>query len=349
MITADESKADDVDQNATDHRHATEPEPHAHLPMGFTAPPHDIEAEQALLGAIMVNNEALEQPAEYLTPEHFYEPVHVSIFDIMLKLRAEERIIDHVTLGSAFQNDSRLADVDGRRYLAGLARAAECILNANDYARLIFDLAQRRFLGGICEQAMNAAMDPTLTLASDWKVIADRVTSSIGEISISEPHDRSWGGGEVVEQLKAKLLLRKSKVSTGYRSLDEALHGGMRLGCIYGLDAPPKSNKTSALSGIQRGALISGVKTHFFSLEQNPTDLALREFCGDTDTPFEWMEDEKNAEAAVAKLDAWYAANPYFQGAQFDHVPGISIDDLLIRMNRSLIDHGTTVFFIDYH
>jgi len=324
-------------------------EAYGRLPFGFQAPPHNLEAEQALLGAIMVNDSTLADAAEFLKPEHFYEPVHQSIFEVMLKTHQDGLLVDHVTLASAFETDERLAQVNGSRYLAGLAQAAITILNTQDYARLIFDLAQRRALAAICQEGLNAAMDPSLTVASEWKGIAHRITSSIEDISITEPHDRSWDGMTVINHLKERLLESSPKVSTGYACLDAALGGGLRPGCIYGFDAPPKSNKTSVLSGVQRGALISGVKTHFFSLEQSPTDLVAREFCGDTNTPLAWLEDKANADLAVARLDAWAVTNPYFEHAKFDHVPGITIDDLLIRMNRSMIDHGTRVFFIDYY
>ncbi len=102
----------------------------ARAPVGFRTQPHNIDAEQALLGAILVNNEAYHRVADFLRPEHFYEPVHGRIFEAITRLIESARVADHVTLKVAFDEDEALRELDGAQYLARLARAAETILNA---------------------------------------------------------------------------------------------------------------------------------------------------------------------------------------------------------------------------
>src|ERR671918_678869 len=133
----------------------------ARTPVGFRTQPHNIDAEQALLGAVLVNNEAYHRVGEYLRPEHFYEPVHGRIFEAVTRLIERGRLADHVTLKVAFDQDEGLRDLDGARYLARLARAAETILNAEDYGRLLHDLALRRGLIHVGEATVNKAYDPT--------------------------------------------------------------------------------------------------------------------------------------------------------------------------------------------
>ena len=134
----------------------------ARLPAGFRTQPHNVEAEQALLGAILINNEAYHRVAEFLRPEYFYEPVHGRIFEAMTRLVEQGRLADHVTLKVAFDHDEALRDLDGAQYLARLARAAETILNAEDYGRLLDDLSLKRGLIRVGEEVVNKAYDPSV-------------------------------------------------------------------------------------------------------------------------------------------------------------------------------------------
>ena len=131
-------------------------------PAGFRTQPHNIEAEQALLGAILINNEAYHRVSEFLRAEHFYEPVHGRIFATMHRLIESGRLADHVTLKVAFQDDEALRELDGAQYLARLARAAESIINAEDYGRLLHDLALKRGLIHVGEELVNKAYDASL-------------------------------------------------------------------------------------------------------------------------------------------------------------------------------------------
>lgn len=324
----------------------------ASLPLGFQSPPHNIEAEQGLLGAIMINNEAFDRVGDYLQPHHFYEPVHSRIFHAITEIIRDGRVANHITMKTAFDADESLKELDGARYLAGLARAAETILNAEDYGRVIFELAQKRFLADICRDAMNAAMTTDWDVeACDWKTIRSRLLGDIEKINVDEPMDRSWSREQVLNMLGARLSESPPKVSTGFDCLDEGLDGGLRYGCVYGIVAPPKSGKTTTLTGIYEGVLRAGQKAHMFSLEQAVDELLLREVCGQYNVSFDWMEDPENRDRAMT-LIMRFMNDPKNQRTmalgRYDHVPGIAIDQLLIRMAHSMIDHGTKVFIIDY-
>ncbi|HZD25178.1 MAG TPA: DnaB-like helicase N-terminal domain-containing protein, partial [Alphaproteobacteria bacterium] len=97
--------------------------PRADAP-GFRAAPQNMEAEQALLGAVLVNNEAINKVTDFLLAEHFHEPVHQRIFAACLKLVERGQIANPVTLKHYFDQDDALADVGGAQYLARLAGAA---------------------------------------------------------------------------------------------------------------------------------------------------------------------------------------------------------------------------------
>lgn len=121
--------------------------------------PHNIEAEQALLGAILVNNEALHQVTDGLLPEHFYEPVHQKIFEAIRRHHDRGLIANPVTLKNYFETDATFKEIGGGAYLAKLAGAAVAIINVAEYSRLLLDLAQKRHLILIGEEVVNSAYD----------------------------------------------------------------------------------------------------------------------------------------------------------------------------------------------
>ena len=128
----------------------------------FRTLPHNLEAEQALLGAILINNEAINHVAAFLEPVHFYLPVHGRIFEAVLKMIERGQIASPVTLKHYFDNDDSLSEVGGAQYLARLAGSAVTIINAEHYGRAILDLALRRDLIGIGEEMVNQAYDASL-------------------------------------------------------------------------------------------------------------------------------------------------------------------------------------------
>jgi replicative DNA helicase len=109
-------------------------------------PPANTEAEQALLGAILINNTAYGRVAEFLLPEHFANPVHGRIYAALGKLIERGQIANPITLKNLFDQDGALAEIGGAQYLARLAEAAVTIINAEHYGRTIHDLHLRREL-----------------------------------------------------------------------------------------------------------------------------------------------------------------------------------------------------------
>ncbi len=124
-------------------------------------PPQNIEAEQAVLGAILVNNKALEKVSEFLKPEHFVHPVHAKIYDTCRNMIDQGRIADTVTLKPLFIHDENIKEIGGIEYLAKLAGASTRIVNVADYGRTIFDAYLRRQLIEVGTNVVNNAFDTT--------------------------------------------------------------------------------------------------------------------------------------------------------------------------------------------
>src|ERR1700716_526878 len=130
----------------------------------YRSAPHNIEAEQALLGAILVNNEAFYRVSDFLEPRHFYETLHQRIFEIAASLVRAGKVASPVTL-KTFLPDADIGGLTGSQYLARLAAEATTVINALDYGRTIYDLSIRRALIVIGEDVVNAAYDAPVDLA----------------------------------------------------------------------------------------------------------------------------------------------------------------------------------------
>lgn len=126
----------------------------------FRSAPHNLEAEQALLGAMLINNEAHDRVAGFLEPQHFYDPLHQQIYETAAKLIAAGKQATPITLKTFFTSSE---PIDGSltiaQYLGRLAANAATIINARDYGRTIYDLATRRQLIVIGQDMVNVAYE----------------------------------------------------------------------------------------------------------------------------------------------------------------------------------------------
>jgi replicative DNA helicase len=137
--------------NAEPQRTSFEQEAYRHAP-------YDIEVEQALLGAVLVDNRVLERISAVLTPDHLYDPLHQRVFKTMLALNRDVEITP-LTLNAAMKADPGLIEVGGHAYLAGLASACPAMPNVRDYAHILLDRAVRRKLVQVANDTAERACD----------------------------------------------------------------------------------------------------------------------------------------------------------------------------------------------
>jgi replicative DNA helicase len=123
----------------------------------YREPPHNIEAEQALLGAVLINNDAYHRVADFLKTNHFFEPLHGTIFEVMSELIRSNKIANPITLKTFLPATLDIAGLSVAQYLARLAAEATTVINAADYGRTVYDLAVRRELIKIAEDMLNDA------------------------------------------------------------------------------------------------------------------------------------------------------------------------------------------------
>jgi replicative DNA helicase len=127
--------------------------------------PNNIEAEQALLGAILVNNDAFYRVSDFLKAGHFYEPLHRKIFEVAAELIRMGKVATPITLKTFLPADEKVGDMTVAQYVVRLAVEAVTVVNATDYGRAIYDLATRRALITVGEDMVNIAYDAPVDMA----------------------------------------------------------------------------------------------------------------------------------------------------------------------------------------
>ena len=334
------------------------------LPAGFRSQPHNIEAEQALLGAVLINNEAYHRVSEYLRPEHFYEPVHRRIFEAITRMIEGGRLADHVTLKVAFDEDEALRELDGARYLSGLARAAETILNAEDYGRLLHDLAMKRGLIHVGEEVVNRAFDPTLPETG-----RDQIEKAEQQLFMLAQEGEVEGGFKgfpnvltsTITMIEAAFLQKEqiTGVPTGLDAMDERL-GGLQPSDLIILAARPSMGKTAlAINMAANAAARKAVgkyresleSDHYavaiFSLEMSAEQLTMRLLSTEARIGGDDLRRGKLDDAdfkKVVQASQSLASRPLF----IDDTPALSVAALRTRARRLMRRHGLSLIVVDY-
>jgi replicative DNA helicase len=217
--------------DSTARRQAGEPLP------AYRRAPHNIEAEQALLGAILVNNEALYRVSDFLEPHHFFEPIHQQIYDHLRTLVRTGKVASPITLKTFLPGDLDIAGLTVAQYLARLAAEATTIINAADYGRAVYDLALRRDLISIGEDMVNLAYTaPVDSMPRDQIEQAERRLYELAEIG-------HYGGG--FQKFETALTT----------ALDMAAHAYQRDGKLSGL-ATELLDLDSKMGGLQKSDLV---------------------------------------------------------------------------------------------
>ena len=194
--------------------------------------PQNLEAEQGLLGALMIDNRALEKVSDFLQPYHFFAPVHQRLYAAILKLVERGQTAGPVTLKNYFEKDGDLQHVGGAEYLSDLATSVITLINAGDYGRTIYDLYLRRELIALCQETLQDAYHSRLVHEHG---AADIIEQTEGRLfRLAEMGGTGGGVQTLYEALRqaaesAQLAFNRgggvTGVTTGLRSLDRRLGG----------------------------------------------------------------------------------------------------------------------------
>jgi replicative DNA helicase len=257
-------------------------------------PPANIQAEQALLGAVLANNRAYERIAEFLAPEHFADPIHGRIYRAIVRRIEAGQLADAVTLKAEFEHSGVLEEVGGSAYLAQLLAAMVGIINASEYGRAIHDAWLRRQLIEVGETVVNNAfgadpeLDGTAQIEAAEQVLFQLATNGAvagGFMTVERALIEAIRGAERAFKRAGHV----SGLTTGLRDLDAKM-GGLHPSDLVILAGRPGMGKTSlatkvavsasrALLAQDRAAdpnAVPKATVAVFSLEMSADQLATR-------------------------------------------------------------------------
>ena len=218
------------------------------------AAPHNIEAEQAILGALMVNNDVYDRVSSIIEPHHFFDPLHGRIFETAGRRIAKNALATPVTLKPFFEADPAMVEIGGPAYLARLAGSAVSIFNVRDYAQTVYDLALRRDLIRIGEEISAKATSVEVdSEPSDQIVDAEQQLYTLGEKGKYEGGFQSFlkAATEAVDVANAAYQREGglAGISTGLMDMDKKL-GGLHPSDLLILAGRPSMGKTSLATNI---------------------------------------------------------------------------------------------------
>ena len=322
----------------------------------------NIEAEQAVLGTIILNNEYLNRVSEFLREEHFYEPAHRNIFtQILHNVEKVHIVANQVTLKQFFESDPAIKSAGGALYLSTLLASASSIIDISDYGRLIHDLALKRELSMVGEDIVNRVYK------------ADGKTSATEQIEMAESHlfklsEHGNGRSDFrsisvsLKETLDKTVIAKGRdshisgVSTGLADLDKIL-SGMQQSDLIILAGRPSMGKTALGINIAVNSCkflnrdIEEQKDKkavgFFSLEMSSDQLAARILSMETSinaTKFRTGQLSESEWEVVAARSAEISKMPLF----IDDTPALSISAIRTRARRMVRKHNLSLLIIDY-
>ena len=332
----------------------------------YRTAPHNLEAEQALLGAILVNNEACDRVTSFLEAKHFYEGVHARIFEAAATLIRSGKLVTPVTLKTFFEADETLNEIGGPAYLARLAASAATIINADQYGRTIYELAQRRELINIGTDIVNDSFD--MDVETSARDLIERAEQSLFEIAETGKYGQGFQpfGAALTEAVDMAAAAYErdgglSGISCGLTDLDEKL-GGLQASDLIILAGRPAMGKTSLATNIAyhvaknyevehkadgSAHVRNGGVVAFFSLEMSSEQLATRILSEQAEISSEKIRRGKIGEDEFHRL---VEVSQELQSLPLyiDDTGGITIAQLAARARRLKRQRGLGLIVVDY-
>ncbi len=321
--------------------------------------PHNQEAEQGLLGALLVDNRTLEHISDFLRPIHFYVPAHARIYEAITIVVERGQTASPVTLKNYFEKDADLSDVGGADYLAELASSVLSVVNVRDYASTIYNLHLRRELITLGEDVVNESFEHNLDReAKDTIEMAEAKLYELAESGEVKSGFVTLRDSVLVAIEHAEKAFKTdghvTGATTGLIDMDKKL-GGLQESDLLILAGRPSMGKTAlatnvafntakkyAETGGKQGAIVA-----FFSLEMSSDQLATRILAdesgisGDAIRKGNIKQDDFRAFVAASQT---LSQVPLY----IDDTPALTIGAVRTRARRLKRQHGIGLVVVDY-
>lgn len=329
----------------------------------FREAPHNIEAEQALLGAILVNNEAIDRVSTFLKPGHFYDQLHARIYEAAAKLILSGKRATPITLKTFFQADPPAGELPVPQYLGRLAANATTIINAEDYGRTVYDLALRRQLIQIGEVMVNTAYDSPIDAPPSVQI--EEAEQQLFELAETGKYGTGFepftSALTDAIDMAANAYRRDgglSGLATGFTDLDHRM-GGLQPSDLIIIAGRPAMGKTALATNIayhvakayrpggDSETALDGAVVGFFSLEMSAEQLATRIISEQAYIPSERI---RRGRIDAEEFDRIVEVSQELQHLPLyiDQTGGITVAQLAARARRLKRQRGLGFIVVDY-
>ncbi len=312
-------------------------------------PPHHLEAERSVLGAMLQSPEAVMLAQESLTPDDFYDPAHREIFDAMMHLAMLSKPVDLVTLDEELIRRGRLDGVGGIDYLVELSQFVPTTANVGAYIRIIDEKSTLRKLidaSQFISQASYAAEEETPDILAEAEKKIYDITMRKGGDMLQPIQSVLLGTYERIETLdrnRGKI----EGVPTGFVDLDRMLTG-MHPGEFILIAARPSMGKTSiGMNIVENAAIRNGARVAVFSLEMPAEQLVMRMLCSEA------CVDMQSVRRGMLNPEDWEKLTDAMVPIARSHIyidatSGISVPEVRSKARRLQMEHGLDLILIDY-
>jgi len=320
--------------------------------------PNNIEAEQIILGSILVNNEIFDEISNIINENIFFDPIHQKIFSYISKLISKGLLATPITLKNYFENDQSLKEIGGSDYIAKLTRLSGSILQARDFAKLIYDLHLRRKLIELSGETLSEANNKNLETSAEQLI--EKTEKKLFDLAERGKFDRSYISFQnaLIETVEMAQKAFKNEegivgVPTGLKDLDERL-GGLHSSDLLIIAGRPSMGKTALATNIAFHAAKNILEKKdgkssvaFFSLEMSSEQLSTRILSEQTRIKSNDIRRGKITEDELERFietSKTIAELPLY----IDETPAIKISTLANRARRIKRLYGIDMIVVDY-
>ncbi|MEK6692029.1 MAG: replicative DNA helicase [Nitrospirota bacterium] len=312
-------------------------------------PPQNIEAEQSVLGAILLDNDAINKALEVISTEDFYKEAHRKIFKKMCDLSEKNEAIDLVTLTEILKKNNEIEGIGGVSYLASLVNIVPTAANIRYHSKIVREKAALRNLINTATEIASQGYENKLEV-DELLDHAERMIFEISEkrikpsfISVKEIVKDSF---EMIERLYEKKELITG-IPTGFVDLDEKT-SGLQPGDLIVVAGRPSMGKTAlCLNVAQHVGIERGEPVAMFSLEMSSKQLVLRMLCSEAEVDSHKLRSGYLGEADWPKLTT--AAGRLTEAPIFiDDSPVITAFEMRAKARRLKAEHGLSLIIVDY-
>ena len=312
-------------------------------------PPHSEEAEKSVLGAILLDSDAIVKVAEFLRPEHFYNPSHQSIFAAELSLYENRSPIDVVTVSDKLKKLKSLTEVGGPDYLAKLVSGVPTAANIVSYAKLVRDSFTKRELVRLSGEMSTSALDESREVVEILDEAEQKIFSLSqqqmrqGFISVKDALAESFDRLDEIQRAGSGLR----GVATGYQELDAALAGLQKSNLVVLAARPGIGKTTLALNIAQFAAVVNKIPVGYFALEMSQEEMVDRMLVAQADIDAWKFKIGKFKDEDFNRLSEAFgilADAPFY----IDDTPALSIMEMRTKARRLKSEHQVELLIVDY-